>query len=77
MIRNLRLSPSSFNEKNGTPCRDELIQLASWYRAQAERAGSTWVWEAQLQRAEELEAEARHKQRCKGRQKTGPCGRDE
>jgi hypothetical protein len=58
MIRNLRALPSSLSEKNGAPCHDPLRQLAAWYRVQAERAGSVWVWEARLQRAEDLEAQA-------------------
>ena len=58
MIRNLRALPSPLSEKDGAPRRDPLRQLAAWYRAQAERAGSLWVWEARLQRAEDLEAQA-------------------
>jgi hypothetical protein len=72
MIRNLQSSLSSVNERAGTPRRDPLLRLAAWYRAQAERAGSSWVWEARLQRAEDLEVQARHKQaRCQGVPKTG------
>ena len=68
MIRNLRSPPAPLNEKG----REPLFELAAWYRAQAERAGSSWVWEARLQRAEDLEAQARHKQaRCQGVPKTG------
>ena len=59
MIDNLRVLPSPLNEKGRTPRRDKLLELAAWYRAQAERAGSVWVWEARLQRAEDLEAQAR------------------
>ena len=60
MIRNLRAlpSPSPLSEKNGKSRREPLLELAVWYRAQAERAGSLWVWEARLQRAEDLEAQA-------------------
>src|SRR5689334_22245364 len=58
MIRNFRALPSPLSEKDGAPRRDRLRQLAAWYRAQAERAGSLWVWEARLQRAEDLEAQA-------------------
>ena len=58
MIRNLRALPSLSSEKDGAPRRESLRQLAAWYRAQAERAGSPWVWEARLQRAEDLEAQA-------------------
>ena len=57
MIRNLQALPVPLSEKDGAP-RDPLLQLAAWYRAQAERAGSLWVWEARLQRAEDLEAQA-------------------
>jgi hypothetical protein len=59
MIRNLQSSLSPLNEKVGAPRLDSLLQLAAWYRVQAERAGSLWVWEARLQRAEDLEAQAR------------------
>ena len=61
MIRNLRAlpSPSPVSEKGGKPRREPLLELAAWYRAQAERAGSLWVWEARLQQAEDLEAQAR------------------
>jgi hypothetical protein len=37
---------------------DELRELAWWYRAYAERAGSTTIWDGRLRRAEELEEEA-------------------
>jgi hypothetical protein len=61
MIRNLRAlpSPSPLSEMAGKSRREPLLELAAWYRAQAERAGSLWVWEARLQRAEDLEAQAR------------------
>jgi len=36
----------------------KLLELASWYREFAERAGSTVIWEARLRMAEDLEAEA-------------------
>src|SRR3954453_1398733 len=58
MIRNLPALPAPLSEKDGAPHRDLLRQLAAWYRAQAERAGSLWVWEARLQRAEDLEVQA-------------------
>ena len=58
MIRNLRALPSLSSEKGGASRHDPLRQLAAWYRAQAERAGSLWIWEARLQRAEDLEAQA-------------------
>jgi hypothetical protein len=38
---------------------NKLRELAAWYRDFAERAGSPWIWEARLRRAEDLEAEAR------------------
>jgi hypothetical protein len=73
MIRNLRPSLSSSDKKDIPPHRGQLLRLAAWYRAQAERAGSSWVWEARLQRAEDLEMQARRKQpRCQERRKTGP-----
>lgn len=37
---------------------EKLLELASWYREFAERAGSTVIWEARLRMAEDLEAEA-------------------
>jgi hypothetical protein len=36
----------------------KLRELASWYREQAERAANPVIWEARLQIAEDLEAEA-------------------
>lgn len=36
----------------------ELRDLASWYRAFAERAGSPVIWEGRLRTAEELEEQA-------------------
>jgi hypothetical protein len=63
MISNLRSSPALCNEKDGASHGDDLLQLATWYRAQAERAGSPWVWEARLQRAQDLEARAREPSR--------------
>ena len=58
MIRNLRPLPSSSSETDET-AGDRPLRLATWYRAQAERAGCPWIWEARLQRAEELERQAR------------------
>ena len=58
MIRNLRSPPAPSNENDNKSPRKPLLELAAWYRAQAERAGSLWVWEARLQRAEDLEAQA-------------------
>ena len=37
---------------------ERLEELAGWHRALAERAGSTWVWEARLRTAEDLERQA-------------------
>ena len=37
---------------------DELWELACWYRAFAERAGNSSIWEGRLRGAEELEEEA-------------------
>jgi chaperonin cofactor prefoldin len=37
---------------------DTLRELAAWYRSFAERAGNPVIWEARLQTAEDLEAEA-------------------
>jgi hypothetical protein len=36
----------------------KLRELAAWYREFAERAGASWIWEARLRRASELEREA-------------------
>jgi hypothetical protein len=37
---------------------ERLEQLAAWHRANAEHAASTWVWEARLRTAEDLERRA-------------------
>lgn len=37
---------------------DELEELAAWHRLNAERAGSSWVWDARLRTAEDLERRA-------------------
>ena len=37
---------------------DELEELAAWHRLNAERAGSSWVWDARLRAAEDLERRA-------------------
>jgi hypothetical protein len=37
---------------------EELEALAAWHRANAEHAGSDWVWEARLRTAEDLERQA-------------------
>ena len=42
----------------GVCAPDELRELAAWYRALAERAGNPAIWEARLQTAEGLAAEA-------------------
>jgi hypothetical protein len=36
----------------------KLRELASWYRAFAERSGNPTIWDARLRTAEDLEAEA-------------------
>ena len=73
MIHHLRSSPLSFSGMDGEPPPDRLLQLATWYRAQAERAGSSWIWEARLRKAEDLEGQARqHQSRCQRRRKTEP-----
>jgi hypothetical protein len=35
-----------------------LEQLAAWHRANASHAGSTWIWDARLRTAEDLERQA-------------------
>ncbi len=37
---------------------ERLEQLAAWHRANADHAGSSWVWEARLRTAEDLERRA-------------------
>jgi hypothetical protein len=37
---------------------DKLEALAAWHRLNAEHAGSTWVWDARLRTAEDLERRA-------------------
>ena len=39
----------------GSGTTEELEALAAWHRANAEHAGSEWVWEARLRTAEDLE----------------------
>jgi hypothetical protein len=46
------------SHRRGSYTTHELRQLAAWYRNFAERAGDPWIWEARLQTADELEAEA-------------------
>jgi hypothetical protein len=36
----------------------KLEALAAWHRLNAEHAGSTWVWDARLRTAEDLERRA-------------------
>lgn len=42
---------------------EKLRELASWYRALAERAGSTAIWDSRLRTAEDLEHEAERLER--------------
>jgi hypothetical protein len=73
MIRILRSSTLSFSGTDGKPSPDKLFQLATWYRLQAERAGSSWVWEARLRKAEDLEGQARRRQSlCQARRNSEP-----
>jgi hypothetical protein len=37
---------------------EKLRALAAWYRANADRANTPWVWEGRLQTAEDLERHA-------------------
>lgn len=37
---------------------ERLEKLAAWHRINAEYAGASWVWEARLRTAEELERRA-------------------
>lgn len=37
---------------------DKLEALAAWHRLNAEHAGSTWVWDARVRTAEDLERRA-------------------
>lgn len=37
---------------------ERLEQLAAWHRLNANHAGSTWIWDARLQMAEDLERQA-------------------
>ncbi len=48
------------NAKDSAEIRNpgELRELASWYRAFAERAGNPAIWEGRLRMASDLEAEA-------------------
>jgi hypothetical protein len=37
---------------------ERLERLAAWHRINAERAGASWVWEARLRTAKELDRQA-------------------
>ena len=37
---------------------EKLESLAAWHRINADHAGSSWVWEARLRTAEDLERQA-------------------
>jgi hypothetical protein len=37
---------------------ERLEELAAWHRANANHAGSLWIWDARLRAAEELERQA-------------------
>jgi hypothetical protein len=37
---------------------ERLEELAAWHRANADHAGSPWIWEARLLTAEDLERQA-------------------
>jgi hypothetical protein len=45
----------------------KLLQLASWYREFAKRAGDPGIWAARLRAAKELEAEAELAERIQTR----------
>jgi hypothetical protein len=47
----------------------KLRELAAWYRGFAERAANSWIWEARLQTAEDLEAEATRTEASQASQK--------
>jgi hypothetical protein len=49
----------------------KLEALAAWHRLNAERAGSTWVWDARLRTAEDLERRAAE-QRARALHTTSP-----
>jgi hypothetical protein len=44
--------------KNTLTTVERLEKLAAWHRINAEYAGASWVWEARLRTAEELERQA-------------------
>jgi hypothetical protein len=37
---------------------ERLEQLAAWHRFNTDHAGSTWIWDARLRTAEDLERQA-------------------
>jgi hypothetical protein len=37
---------------------ERLEELAAWHRANANHAGSAWIWDARLRAAEDLERQA-------------------
>jgi hypothetical protein len=37
---------------------ERLEELAAWHRANANHAGSLWIWDARLRAAEDLERQA-------------------
>lgn len=43
---------------DATDTIDRLEALAAWHRLNAEQAGSTWIWDARLRTAEDLERRA-------------------
>ena len=53
-----QLARCPLNRESMIPDSVELRKRAEWYREFAERAGTSWVWEARLKTAEKLEAEA-------------------
>jgi hypothetical protein len=59
LIRTHRLDWGSDAETSSMPHTvEELRELASWYRAFADRAGNPAIWEARLLTARDLEDEA-------------------
>lgn len=50
---------------------ERLERLAAWHRLTAEHAGSSWIWDARLRTAEELEQQAAQLRRqCQLRRNT-------
>jgi hypothetical protein len=52
----------------------ELRKLAAWYREFAERAGNPLIWDARLQTADDLEAEADRLEKKTGAPRRGLQG---